>query len=123
MTIKEAVIQTLDDIKGVANYQEIYKHIVAKGYYIFNKDAKTPDSTVSALLGDFIRNGDSRVKRVKRAGGTYVYFLTKHEQSIGADTLTQEVVPTTTKQTAKTKTYEERVAINKKVGKFYNYII
>lgn len=108
MTIKEAVIQALDDIKGVANYQEIYKHIVAKGYYIFNKEAKTPDATVSALLGDFIRNGDSRVKRVKRTGGTYVYYLTKHEQTIGIDTLTQETPTTTTKPTPKAKTYEER---------------
>ena len=85
MTIKEAVIQSLDDIKALANYQDIYKHIVAKGYYIFSKEAKTPDSTVSALLGDFIRNGDSRVKRVKKAGGVYSYYLTKHEQLIGTD--------------------------------------
>lgn len=108
MTIKEAIIQSLDDIKGLANYTDIYKHIVAKGYYIFNKEAKTPDSTVSALLGDFIRNGDSRVKRFKKTGGSYAYYLTKHEQSIGTDILTQEIVPTTTKQTTKTKTYEER---------------
>lgn len=108
MTIKEAVIQSLDDIKGLANYQEIYKHIVAKGYYIFSKEAKTPDSTVSALLGDFIRNGDSRVKRVKKAGGVYSYYLTKHEQLIGTDILNQEVIPTTSKPTTKAKVYEER---------------
>lgn len=108
MTIKEAVLQSLDDIKGLANYQEIYKHIVEKGYYIFNKDAKTPDSTVSALLGDFIRNGDSRVKRLKKAGGTYSYYLTKYEQNISTDILNQENVPDTDKRIAKSKAYEER---------------
>lgn len=108
MTIKEAVIQSLDDIKGLANYQDIYKHIVAKEYYIFNKEAKTPDSTVSALLGDFIREGDSRVKRVKKAGGTYLYYLAKHEQIIGTDTLNQESVLQNNTQSNKEKTYDER---------------
>ncbi len=70
MTIKEATIKCLDDIKGLANSADIYKHIVDKGYYVFSKDAKTPASTVSALLGDFIRLGDTRVKRIKQEGGT-----------------------------------------------------
>jgi hypothetical protein len=108
MTIKEAIIQSLDDIKSLANYQDIYKHILAKGYVVFNKDAKTPDSTVSALLGDFIRNGDSRVKRVKKAGGVYSYYLTKHEQLIGTDILNQEPVTKVSKPTTKAKVYEER---------------
>jgi hypothetical protein len=73
-----------------------------------NKDAKTPDSTVSALLGDFIRNGDSRVKRVKKAGGVYSYYLTKHEQLIGTDILNQEPVTAVSKPTTKAKVYEER---------------
>ena len=55
---------------------EIYNHIAGKKYYDFG-NAKTPASTVSALLGDFIRNGDSRVKRIKGAGGTYSYYLTR----------------------------------------------
>lgn len=108
MTIKEAVIQSLDDFKGLANYQDIYKHIVTKGYYNFSKEAKTPDSTVSALLGDFIRNGDSRVKRVKKAGGVYSYYLTKHEQLIGSEILNQEAVPIASKQPTMAKIYEER---------------
>ena len=60
------------------------------------------------MLGDFIRNGDSRVKRVKKAGGVYSYYLTKHEQLIGTDILNQEVIPTTSKPTTKAKVYEER---------------
>jgi len=61
MTIKEAILKSLEDINAITNYMEIYKHIIAKNYYDF-KDAKTPASTISALLGDFIRNGDSRIK-------------------------------------------------------------
>ena len=49
--------------------------------------AKTPASTISALLGDFIRNGDSRVKRIKQDGGTYSYYLTENEQEIGIEIL------------------------------------
>jgi hypothetical protein len=55
---------------------EIYNHIVKNNYYEFVV-GKTPASTVSALLGDFIRNGDTRVKRIKQDGGTYSYYLTK----------------------------------------------
>lgn len=70
MTLKEAIFRSLDDIAlinkgGITNYNEVYQHIVKNHYYDF-KDAKTPGSTVSALLGDFIRNGDTRVKRIKQ---------------------------------------------------------
>ena len=75
MTIKEAILKSLDDINGLTNYLEVHDHIVSKGYYDFGT-AKTPASTISALLGDFIRNGDSRVKRIKQDGGTYSYYLT-----------------------------------------------
>ena len=82
MTIKEAILKTLDELNGLTNYMEVYNHIVEKEYYDF-KDAKTPASTISALLGDFIRNGDTRVKRIKETGGTYSYYLTKNESNIG----------------------------------------
>ena len=67
-------------------------------------------STISALLGDFIRNGDTRVKRIKQEGGTYAYYLTKNEQNIGIDILSGETETKTTKitKTTKTKTFEER---------------
>lgn len=83
----------------------IYHHIIAKSYYDF-KEAKTPAATISALLGDFIRNGDTRVKRIKESGGTFSYYLTKNEQSINIDTL----VPTITqeKKSDKFNSYDER---------------
>lgn len=106
MTIKEAILKSLDDINGITNYMEIYRHILDKKYYDFGV-AKTPASTISALLGDFIRTGDTRVKRIKESGGTYSYYLTKNEPNIGIDTIAQ-VTETESKRSDKAKTYDER---------------
>ena len=108
MTIKEAIIKSLEDLDRLANSIEICDHILANNYYEFA--GKTPPATVSAQLGDFIRNGDTRVKRIKQNNGTYSYYLTKNEQNIGIDILsgdneTQIVKPI---KTNKSKTYEER---------------
>lgn len=105
MTVKEAILQSLTDIDGLTNYQEVCQHIIDKGYYNF-KEAKTPPATISALLGDFVRNGDSRVKRIKGKGGNFSYYLTKNESKIGVDVLTQ-TEPESKKFNHK-KTYNER---------------
>ena len=109
MTLKEAVLKSLDDIGGLTNYSEVLNNIVDKKHYDFGA-SKTPGSTVSAILGDFIRNGDTRVKRIKQEGGTYSYYLTKNEQNIGIDILSgvTETVTTTTIKVDKAKTYDER---------------
>jgi hypothetical protein len=109
MTIKEAILKSLNDINGLTNYMEIYNHIIENKYYDFGP-AKTPASTVSALLGEFIRNGDSRVKRIKQVGGTYSYYLTKNEQNIGTDVFEAVTTTTTTtkQQKHKSKTFDER---------------
>jgi hypothetical protein len=86
MTVKEAILKSLDDINTLTTYMEVYNHIVYKKYYDFGP-AKTPASTISALLGNFIRDGDTRVKRIKQEGGTYSYYLTKNEQNIEIDVL------------------------------------
>lgn len=89
MTLKEAVLKSLDEVSVLTNYLEVYNHIVKQKYYDFGT-SKTPSSTVSALLGDFIRNGDSRVKRIKQQGGTYSYYLSKNEQEISIEILSGE---------------------------------
>lgn len=109
MTLKEAVLKSLEEINELTNYLEVYNHIVDKNYYDFG-EAKTPGSTISAVLGEFIRKGDTRVKRIKQQGGTYTYYLTKNEQNISIDVLSGEtevksIIPT---KTPKIKTYEER---------------
>jgi len=86
MTIKEAIIKSLEDLIIPVYNLEVFNHINEKKYYTFLK-GKTPASTVSALLGDFIRNGDSRVKRIKKSNGIYYYYLTKNENQIDINLL------------------------------------
>jgi hypothetical protein len=109
MTIKEAILKSLDEINDLTTYMDVYNHIVKNNYYDFGT-AKTPASTISALLGDFIRNGDTRVKRIKQEGGTYSYYLTKNEQNISIDILSGVTETQTTKVTKvdKSKTFDER---------------
>jgi len=109
MTIKEAVLKSLEDIAGLTNYLEVYNNIITKKYFDFGA-AKTPSATISASLGDFIRNGDTRVKRIKQEGGSYAYYLTINEQNIGLDFLSGANTSTTTavKKTEKVATYIER---------------
>ena len=88
MTIKEAILKSLEDLIIPVYNAEVYNHIVDKNYYEFLK-GKTPASTISAKLGDFIRDGDSRVKRIKRSNGIYYYYLTKNEKEIDLELLNQ----------------------------------
>lgn len=60
-TIKDAILVSLEDLHALVTYKQIYQHIIDNKYYNFGA-AKTPAATLSALLGDFIRNNDSRVK-------------------------------------------------------------
>ena len=110
MTIKEAILKSLDDINALTNYMEVYNNIVDKKYYDFGS-AKTPAQTISALLGDFIRTGDTRVKRIKQDGATYSYYLTKNEQNISIEVLSGSTKSNTTTKVIKVdkaKTFDER---------------
>lgn len=110
MKIKEAVLRSLEDIGSLTNYKRVTENIIEKKYFDFG-EAKTPRATISATLGDFIRNGDTRVKRIKEKNGSYSYYLTKNESTIplgeliGEGTIYSE---TQTKKIKKTKSYEER---------------
>ena len=106
MTIKEAILKSLEDINGLTNYYVIYEHIVAHKYYDF-KDAKTPAYTVSGLLSNLIKNGDTRVKRIKETGGTFSYYLTKNESNINIGNIVSEKSQEN-KKIPKNETYDER---------------
>jgi hypothetical protein len=108
MTLKESVLKSLEDINDITNYLAVYNKIVERNYYDFGV-SKTPTATISAVLGDFIRNGDTRVKRIKQDGGTYSYYLTKNEQNIGIEVLDSatETLVVYGKKVHKT-TYDER---------------
>ncbi len=107
MTLKEAILLSLEEINAITNYLAVLNHIVEKKYYDF-RDQKTPGSTVSAALGDFIRNGDARIKRIWQPGGNYSYYLTKNEQNIEAEILDgSKEIPSTIKPEY-IKPYHER---------------
>lgn len=106
MTVKEAILKSLEDLDGVMTYLDVYNHIVKNKYCEFK--GETPSQTVSAILGSFIRNGDTRVKRIKEAGETYSYYLTKNEPNIGIDILTGSTETVLVKKVDKIKSYEER---------------
>lgn len=105
MKIKEAVLKSLKDIGGLAKNFEVYENIIKKGYYDFG-NGKTPKSTVSSELGEFIRKGDVRVKRILMPGSVYAYYLTEFEQSLD---LNKEISPSTGKKSSAKQTgFEER---------------
>ncbi|MBL4730166.1 MAG: hypothetical protein JKY28_02050 [Sulfurimonas sp.] len=107
MTIKEAILQSLEELKKVVTHQEIYEYIVNHSYYEFTK-GKTPARTVSALLGDFIRKGDDRIKRIKGDGNFYLYYLSKYEESIHFDNYIFSKNEGIKKEFKSVKTYHER---------------
>ncbi len=108
MTLKESVLKSLEELGKLTNYLEVYNYIIEKKYYDFGS-SRTPASTVSAILGDFIRNGDARIRRIKESGGTYSYYLTKDELILGIDLLYDESdIETGNKKSIKTETYDER---------------
>lgn len=114
MTLKEAVLLSLNDINEITNYLAVQNKIVEKSYYDFGQ-ARTPGATISAVLGDFIRNGDTRVKRIKQDNGTYWYYLTKNEENIGVEVLSgstsinsSETTKSKVVKSEKQKTYDER---------------
>ncbi len=105
MTIKEAIIKSLDDLVKPSTYLEIYRHIMDKNYYPPFKDKNTPEVTVSAQLGNFIRRADARVKRVKFKDGIYRYYLAKNESLIKDEELIGKPEQPPTKEK---KSYNER---------------
>lgn len=84
MTIKEAIIKSLQELKTLSTYMDVYNHIAKNDYYNFG-EAKTPSQTISASLGHFIRKGDSRVKRIKNKKGSFSYYLTALESDINLE--------------------------------------
>jgi len=81
MTIKEAILRSLEDLKNPITHLDIYQNIIKKNYYNF-VNAKTPEATISAQLGDFIRKGDTRVKRIRGNGNYYLYYLPKYQDEL-----------------------------------------
>jgi hypothetical protein len=80
MTIKEAILKSLEDLKTPVSYKVVYDHILKNKYYF--SSGKTFKDTVSSRLGEFISTGDLRIKRIKNSENVYLYYLSKMEEEI-----------------------------------------
>lgn len=104
MTFKDAILKSLEDLDKPSTYMEVYNHILKKSYRDFGV-AKTPSDTVSAILGGFIRDEDTRIKRIKQGNG-YLYYLAKYEPKYGTELWGNNSGDTA--EARKKSTYEER---------------
>lgn len=103
MTIKEAIIKVLEDQKRALTYLEVLEKI-DENKYIDWTNAKTPSDTVGAQLGHFIRQNDSRVKRVKGKKG-FEYYSSQYENEINLSEIIEK--EDSSKKTI-SKSYQER---------------
>jgi hypothetical protein len=78
MTIKEAIIEALENLAKPMGYNEVTKYILDNNLYQSN--GVNFNSIVASRLGSFIRNNDTRVGRIG-TDGFYRYYLTKNEVS------------------------------------------
>lgn len=101
MTIKEAILKSLEEIQKPIGSYELCDYIMEKKYAEFK--GKTPHATVSAHLTDFIYKDDKRIKRVKKVGGNYLYYLAKFESDYN-----EVSIEIPTKVAIKKEIYRER---------------
>jgi hypothetical protein len=107
MTISEAILRVLDEKKEPITPTDIYNTIIANKYYDFLNNQK-PEGTVSKIAGSFIRNGDTRVKRVTKDGYKYFYYLAKYEQIINLDIFYTNITNNITTNLSSKKDFKER---------------
>jgi hypothetical protein len=113
MTVKEAVLKALENNKKLMSYKDIYEYIKKNNLKEF--EGKTPEATISALLGDFIRQNDNRVKRIKTDKSTYLYYFSKYENEINFENYNNY------KHTTINKNYKER-SLHKLLSSFLNNV-
>lgn len=104
MTIKESILKVLEDNKGSYTYLEILNFIDEKKYIDWT-NSKTPSDTIGAQLGHFIRQKDTRVKRIKGKKG-FEYYLSKYEREINLSEIIEKEEIASKKEN--NKKYQER---------------
>lgn len=77
-TLNNAILLSLRELNKPSTSRDICRHILLNNYYEFGT-AKTPCSTVSALLGNFVRADKENVQR-KYIGKVLYYFFNDLEQ-------------------------------------------
>jgi hypothetical protein len=106
MKVKEAILQSLDDLKNPSKSIKVYDNIVKQKYYD-SVNAKKPSDTISSQLWYFIKNNDSRVKRIKDENDIFCYYLAKHEKNINFENYSKQD-KISTKKTNSKQSYKER---------------
>ena len=121
MKLNDAILKSLDEINTASTSIGVYNHIVTNNYFPFKTrkqgDKGTPENTVSSRLGDFVRKGDSRVKRIKE-NGTFLYYLAKNEQSHISN---RTETPENKRNNNKLPSYSER-DLHKPLSSFLNSV-
>ena len=103
MTIKEAVLKVLEDNKSSYTYLEVLKMIDDENYVDWT-NAKTPSDTIGAQLGHFIRQNDTRIKRVKGKKG-FEYYFSVYEAELN---LSEVIAKESLSKKEPKKKYQER---------------
>lgn len=75
MGLKEIIVKSLEEIKSPANHRMLCRFIIDHKYHNFYQ-SKTPEATVSALLGDLIREKHPNIKRIENGNHSYLYVYT-----------------------------------------------
>ncbi len=104
MTIKESILKVLESEKRPLTYNEVWDRVKENNFRDW-RNAKTPADTISAQLGNFIRQNDTRVKRVEGERG-FEYYLSKYEKELNLSEITEKEV--ISKNILKANTFQER---------------
>lgn len=70
--LKEAALQSLKELNRPVCYITVYEYIVNNKYYGFY-NAKTPEHSVSAALGELYKQGNPHIKRTKTDARSFLY--------------------------------------------------
>lgn len=93
MTIKDAVLKSLEDFPQGATIREIFDNIIEKKIFSFNPEAKTPLASTSAILYVMCKEGDSRILKIKDANRTTRFALSdRYVSSCGTSRSKKNVI-------------------------------
>ncbi len=82
MTLKEAVLIALKEIKGLASAKEVYEKVESLNNHDF-KNTKDHSASVHGVLSNLISRGDIRVRRLKLDDRSeWKYYLSEFEDDI-----------------------------------------
>ena len=77
MSVREAILQVLEEEKRPITASEICSKIISKKYHVFG--STNPENIVNKIAGEFIRKNDARVRRTRKDGIGYLYYLKEYE--------------------------------------------